>query len=55
MQTDYLNGNHPLVLEGMMQFANTQTKERWTESLPFRLLCACYLFKPRFTPIMSAP
>ena len=27
MQTDYLNGNHPLVLEGMMQFASTQTKE----------------------------
>jgi hypothetical protein len=27
MQTDYLNGNHPLVLEGMTQFANTQTKE----------------------------
>ena len=27
MQTDYLNGNHPLVLEGMTQYANTQTKE----------------------------
>ena len=27
MQTDYLNGNHPLVLEGMMQYANAQTKE----------------------------
>ena len=27
MQTDYLNGYHPLVLEGMMQFARTQTKE----------------------------
>jgi hypothetical protein len=28
MQTDYLKGYHPLVLEGMMQFASTQTKER---------------------------
>ena len=27
MQTDYLNGNHPFVLEGMTQFASTQTKE----------------------------
>jgi hypothetical protein len=27
MQTNYLNGNHPLVLEGMTQYANTQTKE----------------------------
>ncbi|MDG1685253.1 MAG: hypothetical protein P8H63_04380 [Flavobacteriaceae bacterium] len=27
MQTDYLKGNHPLVLEGMTQYANTQTKE----------------------------
>ena len=27
MQMDYLNGNHTLVLEGMTQFANTQTKE----------------------------
>ena len=27
MQTDYLKGNHPLVLEGMTQFANTQIKE----------------------------
>jgi hypothetical protein len=27
MHTDYLNGNHPLVLEVMMQFANTQAKE----------------------------
>ena len=27
VQTDYLNGNHPLVLEGMTQYANTQTKE----------------------------
>jgi hypothetical protein len=39
----------------MTQYANTQTKERWAESLPFRLLCACYLFKPLSTPIMSAP
>ena len=27
MQTDYLKGNYPLVLDGMKQFANTQTKE----------------------------
>ena len=27
MQTDYLKGNHSLVLEGMTQFASTQTKE----------------------------
>ena len=27
MQMDFLNGNHTLVLEGMTQFANTQTKE----------------------------
>lgn len=27
MQTDYLKGNHTLVLEGMTQYANTQTKE----------------------------
>ena len=27
MQTDYLNGNHPLVLEGMTKFASTQIKE----------------------------
>lgn len=27
MQTDYLKGNHPLVLEGMTQYVNTQTKE----------------------------
>ena len=27
MQTDYLNGNHQLVLEGMTQFSITQIKE----------------------------
>ena len=27
MQTDYLNGNHPLVLEGMTQFAGNKSKE----------------------------
>ena len=28
MQTDYLKGNHPLVLEGMTQYANTLAIER---------------------------
>jgi hypothetical protein len=28
MQTDYLKGNHPFVLEGMMQYANTLAIER---------------------------
>jgi hypothetical protein len=31
MQTDYLKGNHPFVLEGMMQYANTLAIERWTD------------------------
>jgi hypothetical protein len=31
MQTDYLKGNHPLVLEGMTQYANTLAIERWTD------------------------